>query len=121
MRELKFRAWDGKKMQYDVFPTSNNTVGRWVKTGGGIELRFCDSGGTKVDVMQSTGRKDKNRIEIYEDSIVRKHHKNYRIAWNGFWELQRHNDWHLALHKIESKKLEVIGNVHQNPRLLENP
>lgn len=72
-------------------------------------------------VGQSTGRKDKNKTDLYQDDIVRKHHKNYRVDWNvkGFWELQRSGDWWLALHKIDSEKLERIGNIHQNPKLLE--
>lgn len=57
----------------------------------------------------------------YRDHIVRKHHKNYRVVWNdkGFWELQRPNDYWLALHKIDSEKLELLGNIHQNGQLLE--
>lgn len=72
-------------------------------------------------VGQFTGRKDKHKAELYQDDIVRKHHKNYRIVWNdkGFWELQRPSDWWLALYKVDSEKLERIGNIHQNSALLE--
>jgi hypothetical protein len=125
MREIKFRAWDGKKMQYDVFPTSDNTVGRWIETGGGVELRFCDGGGTKVDIMQFTGLKDKNGKEIYEGDVVKldtpqnPYHptRNKTIIFN----LQFAQFCVEPCTSIRGwKSVEVIGNIHQHPELIED-
>lgn len=143
-RSIKFRAWDGKKMQYDVFPTSNNTVGRWVETGGGIELRFCDSGGTKVDIMQFTGLKDKKRTEeypegqeIYEGDLFKttdKHGYSSNCIVEVLFDkessafvaqLNRQDELEVGAELLPDYKrnfpdsFEIIGNIHQNPELTE--
>jgi len=135
MREIKFRAWDGKKMQYDVFPTSDNTVGRWIETGGGVELRFCDGGGTKVDIMQFSGLKDKNGKEIYEGDCFRTSDKHgfssdciaEVLFEDGAFAIQlyRNDDMEIAPELILDFKRSfqdsfvIIGNKAQHPKLLE--
>ena len=135
MRERKCRAWDGKKMHYDVFPTSNNTVGRWVETGGGVELRFCDSGGTKVDIMELTGLKDKNGTEIYEEDCFRTSDKHgyssnciVEILFiEGAFVAQLHRkdlmevgaELILDFKRNFPDSFKVIGNIYQDPELME--
>ncbi len=111
MKETKFRAWDGKKMQYDVFPTSDNTVGRWIETGGGIELRFCDGGGTKVDIMQYIGE-DKNNKEIYDGDIVKT--PAGQILPIEVYDLIEGD---AKFRSIPLSLCEVIGNVHENKKM----
>ncbi len=121
MREIKFRAWDNGKMRYDVWPTSNNTIGAWLDNGR--ELQFHDLGGSKVILMQFTGLKDKNGKEIYEGDMI-KGYRTGKIIWNeklsSFGAVNKEGqliyDFPLSNYTPEP---EVIGNIHDNPELLE--
>ena len=59
MRQIRVRAWDGKKM---VYPHSDNGGFKGL-TSGDILNRF-------ETVMESTGLTDKNGKEIWEGDIV---------------------------------------------------
>lgn len=76
-------------------------------------------------VEQYTGLKDKNGKEIYEGDIVSGHTLFYiakfEIAWRGDkagWFGFTTDDFTLPLCNIEH--VEVIGNIHENPELLES-
>ncbi|HFJ9344255.1 TPA: YopX family protein [Bacillus mobilis] len=125
MREIKFRAWvlkdealDGlmeKTMEYDV-ESFHDPLYEYKR--GNIIL------------MQYTGLKDKNGKEIYEGDIVE--HKDYSagaiifggnqptcksvIRWKDYY-----NGYHLAGlgNPFKGEELEKIGNIYENPELLE--
>jgi uncharacterized phage protein (TIGR01671 family) len=132
MREIKFRAWDGKLM-HTVLELS------WSRGG----LTFYGPGVGKgvveaspefdwvVDtvLMQYTGRKDKNGKEIYEGDIVQWCECEPNIEWcgtvsgeiewqdSGFWlRCKQANGFSGGLWGIGP--LEIIGNIHENPELL---
>lgn len=59
-REIKFRAWDGKRMLHNV---STGTVCIWGDKGELAESKDCV-------FMQYTGLNDKNGKEIWESDIL---------------------------------------------------
>lgn len=119
VREIKFRAWDGEKMLMEWLECCE-----W-----GINEVFSR---TSYKVMQHTGLKDKNGVEIYEGDILLWNEKNWVCSWNKrncqyFYETiesflnEREKpvwgEWHFQKQRME-RATEIIGNIHQNPELL---
>lgn len=121
MKELKFRAWDGKKMIDDVIPASETSI---------IELFEYEWQETEVEaVEQYTGLKDKNGKEVYEGDILGGIWESGFISWcEKCKQLQYHSadidcmacsgDVYWYELAEDDGKLEVIGNVHENADLL---
>lgn len=106
MRELKFRAYDGKKMIEDVIPASETSI---------IELFEYDWQETEVEaVEQYTGLKDKNGKEIFEGDLVAYEKNNIasvRFEYGGFYPfVEPYNDFDCP----SGKEVEVIGNIHES-------
>lgn len=82
---------------------------------------------TEQVLMQSTGLEDKNGVEIYEQDIakgiLRYGSKEFigEVVWNGYnltYDLVNdHDNKGYALSSLY--ELEVIGNIYENPELLE--
>lgn len=138
MRDLKFRAWDGKEMKL-AFDLSQNPKYWW-------------EGNKDFPLMQYTGLKDKNGREIYEGDIVKcDNFMNKYDAVVKFGDYKQDNsageyvsamctgfyaeatdpdlytEWDIrvvpeyeettSLQTYES--VEIIGNIYENPELLE--
>ena len=135
MRPIKFRAWDSwnEKMLYqekDEFVISENTIGyEWCNEGGGgIEFRDKEN----ISLMQFTGLLDKNGKEIYEGDVVKMldeyidHYtlySNHKIEFgSGTFRLENGVPLSDCLDEnsdFERCEFEIIGNVWENPELLE--
>ncbi|MDT2857922.1 YopX family protein [Lactococcus lactis] len=131
----KLRAWDkvGKSISSvsEITYSGDLSYLSFVKLSGnnrlyGRESRLADD----VILMQSTGLKDKNGVEIYEGDILKLHaiflapddkigyieyspKYGYSIIFEGN-RLYRQEYW-ASTNKLN---YEVIGNIYENPELL---
>ena len=73
----------------------------------------------EVELMQYTGLKDTEDVEIYEGDIVKFHNKSYEIKWmfSGFY-LHDPKGGFIELAECD-ECCEIVGNIYENPELLE--
>lgn len=129
MREIKFRAWDKKtKRMFIIFDSEEQE--EWY-------LPTCRD---NYVVMQYTGLKDKNGTEIYEGDICKvsndTHYSNNYFNTEDKWKMTMIStlkDYCYMFYDIEDKfmtiyfiealedgmSIEIIGNIFENPELLE--
>jgi uncharacterized phage protein (TIGR01671 family) len=121
MREIKFRAWDKRedkysdlkdRMYYDVFIISNVDL-----SINGLRFDRKD-----FEEMQYTGLKDMNGKEIYEGDIVE--YFNELTKKRMYLEVMYING-SFSVGCIDcmgctTSLLYVIGNIFENPELLES-
>lgn len=122
----RFRAWLKKKQEMD------NEIDHisWLEDelyciGDGITYMVSAK---DLVLMQSTGLKDKNGKEIFEGDILDYKGRKALVRWHGSYasfiyrfvdELQKRNtEWKLLY--LAYMKCEIIGNVYENPELLED-
>ena len=124
MREIKFRAWD-KNLKI-MMPDFDN----WIDFDGNyyeraqkthdtpnIEIERCV---TDVVLMQYTGLKDKNGKEIYEGDIVITDEAGWKakiVFEGGMFVCVDNTTWGYSAF-CNWKKFEIIGNIYENPELL---
>lgn len=81
----------------------------------------------EITLMQSTGLHDKNGKEIFEGDILDYKGRKALVRWHGSYasfiyrfvdELQKRNTEWKPLY-LAYMKCEIIGNVYENPELLE--
>ena len=136
-RQIKFRAWHRKErilfQVRSLFNLSDKKI--WINESRQKPINMLFGYvGIDIDLMQYTGRKDKNGKEIYEGSIISHsfghwfvgfengcfvlYHtniKDYRGDYKKWGNLSRLFDPDMAdIYAI----VEVVGSISENPELL---
>ena len=133
MREIRFRAWyeEEKEMQsvIDIYFNKNKGDIESFVTKGKKATYHTDVHTHKL--MQYTGSKDKNGVEIYEGDII--HFKHNQMAGLGFVYFNEEvaQWWIKDIREVTKKRgqryypfwkdcqYRIDGNIYENPELLE--
>lgn len=109
--------------------TVGNSVNESDKVGEEGCLQFVAFEVAQATICQCTGLKDKNGNLIWENDIVRYGHGNfYKAFWQNYyyqfsWICVKTDVFSIGakwdLWSFKSFEIEVIGNVFDNPELLE--
>ena len=117
MREFKFRLWD-------------ENAKRWISRGESVEMAFSQnfpesiSAKAEYYLEQYTGFKDQKGVDIYEGDIIWLFGIHLEVIWSqdeGKFDI-RNKDFRAGafiFDKHTVQHIEVIGNIHENPELLE--
>ena len=101
-KEIKIRVWN--KIEKVMFSIGSNP-------------NLTNYQTTIYELMQFTGLKDKNGKEIYEGDIFKKSNYFYQVVFeDGMFGVWTKNYGWKVLTKF--KFIEVIGNIYENPELL---
>lgn len=122
----KFRAWWIQDEVMTHIDTLEFLQGGIRVSDGCWHEKFL---GDEVILMQSTGLKDKNGVEIYEGDLVQNGrgeigYVTYLLQETGFVVVLKNTDYRLGHRNTgESYDMaywhEIIGNIYENTELLE--
>jgi len=116
MREIKFRAWNGHKIRYNV----NIDKGRPVRYG--YQWFNTDNDIREAEPMQYIGIKDTDAVDIYEGDIcVNESGRIAKCIYHGpsaSFDFVALNAIGVQRGYLPEYKLTVIGNIYENPELL---
>jgi hypothetical protein len=127
-REIKFRAWDGKRIIY----LSDLSIGLKSRTKKICPYAYFATNTfngqisiLKHQIMQYTGLSDKNDNEIYEGDIVTIYDPYTKsilvteIIWDDPNCRFAMKNTFVDFDFLIQDEIEVIGNIYQNPELLK--
>jgi len=112
-REIKFRAWDS---EFGSMVTDFREGYSISMRKGKFEVGSIDGNGDyfSLDVMQFTGLKDKDGVDVYEGDICE--WGNDRVQLVEFTDGSFHFKGLTSFPTLINAR-KVIGNIHENPEL----
>lgn len=128
MKNLKFRAWNKEKKEwieqgFNGIGLTLNGIASWLDGGEMV----CDVD-EYVEIMQYTGCNDITGKEIYESDIVKIDYGDelligtmefYDFAWCIKSKYKNGKNLYYPIFCEDVDLIEVIGNIYENPELLE--
>ncbi|MED3792463.1 YopX family protein [Niallia alba] len=138
MRDLKFRVWEplNKELHYLDFALYKFTSGRnshkfvLPPDRQSLQNPYTIMNLESVKVMQYTGLSDSNNVDIYEGDIVTARKSSNTGSFTGYvhylngcyWvNFIGHESYYtelIDLYNAEYEPIKVIGNIHENPELM---
>lgn len=139
-REIKFRAWNLEKKIMVYEDEDDSTIywdGVYCSDVEMVNIRLRNS---EYEWMQYTGLKDKNGKKIYEGDIVKyiplnserlkelgmKWYEYLKVEWGAYSDdeyVMNVETWMIGIYPLSEvlldETVEVIGNIYENPELLE--
>ena len=127
MREIKFRIWDIDERKFVVNKIDRLGCGDTKKCmservdfeNNSVEINADE----RYTFSEYTGLEDKIGDEIYEGDIITLHDSKYKVIFNSegarfvlkdlFFEIG------IPFKNNNNKEMEVIGNIYENPELIE--
>lgn len=137
MKEIKFRAWDkkDKKMYYDIQSREFRRP-----DGCGYAISILENKSRHTEIMQYTGLKDDGEKEIYEGDIVKYQRFTEKYTkWETYIVKVGYEEYGFVYYSDEGytkgflvandlsgiehtswmQLVKIIGNIYENPELLE--
>lgn len=132
-RVIKVRVWD--KVNKKMLDNGKSVSVADLLTEYG--LNYTHIGPEDIELLEYTGLKDKNGVEIFESDVLssphfvdaagRKHTLNHLVEWSdklhGWFLLscqsKNPEDGSIQLFVAQNSEMSVIGNLHQNPDLIK--
>ncbi len=114
----KFRAWD--KNTNDMVDVKTIDLEKDGSIGCIVDYNGINLDVSECVLMQYTGLKDKNGVEIFEGDIGWDDHQEVHgqvIFENGAFKYEWENISEDLFEATDD--IEIVGNIHENPELLE--
>lgn len=114
MREIKFRIWEkpGVLLQGKDEGTKVFEGRMWTDNDPKFWANCLMNTKDEYELMQFTGKYDKNGNECFEGDKIRQRDTIYTVSWND-----QHADF-FPFASMSEEEWEIVGNIYQTPPTL---